>query len=384
MAIYTRADLKSRINAGIKNKIGMLVSANDLINDTVRSVISEVDLRSTKRRAYLSSNLFTDIYTYNCPSDLKAQKIIDLIPQVNRTKLSEIYLVPTEEFSRRLENRTIAVDDRDSLRKLLISLSISDQILTISTLDSVTSGGGTWTTVGDATNLEQDSDNFVKGVASLKWDIGSGATTTAGIKNTSLNTFDFTNYRNQSIFHWVYVTSTTNLTNFVLRIGNDESNYLTKTVTTTQEGTAFVQGWNLLRFDMSTATITGTVDLETFEYAQIHMTKTTGKINETGYRSDHLIAQKGSIYMVSYYSKYGWQNSSGTYMENSTDDSDYLNVDTDEYNMIIQKGIELAASETEDYEIEKKANQRFIGLASIYLDNNPSEAKLMTTTYYDF
>lgn len=382
--VYTRANLKSRINAGIKNKQDMLVSINDTINDAVRFALSEVDFRSTKRKAYLSSNLFTNIDTYNCPTDLKAQKVIDLIPQVNRSTNSEFNLVPTEEFDRRKENRTIAVDDRDSLRKLRISAAIDDRALTISTLDSITAGGGTWEVVGDAENLTQDSDDYVKGAASLKWDIGTGGTTTAGIKNTSLSTFDFTDYRNQSIFHWVYIVSTTNLTNFILRIGNDTSNYLTKTVTTTQEGTAFVTGWNLLRFDMSTATTTGTVTLTTFDYAQIHMTKTAGKVSETGYRSDQLIAQRGQIYSVLYYSKYAWQTSAGTYIENSTDDSDYVNVDTDEYSIMIQKGIEMAAAEIEEDSIEKKANQRYTGLAATYLNDNPSEAKIITTTYYDF
>ena len=44
--IYTRAQYKSRINAGIHGKIGMLVSDEDTMNEAARQVVADAHLRS--------------------------------------------------------------------------------------------------------------------------------------------------------------------------------------------------------------------------------------------------------------------------------------------------------------------------------------------------
>ncbi len=55
--IYTRAELKSRINAGIQGKIGMLVSEDDLVNEVVRGVYGKVDFSAARRSAALTPGL---------------------------------------------------------------------------------------------------------------------------------------------------------------------------------------------------------------------------------------------------------------------------------------------------------------------------------------
>lgn len=381
---YTRADLRTRINAGIKGKMGILISPEDLMNQAVREVKNLIPLRSAKRRMTISPGLFTDIYSYPAPVDLDGQMIVDVAAQVNRPKISEYYLVTPEEFDRRKDTRAIAVDSRDSLTKLLINAQINDQTLVVSTLDAITAGGGTWVVTGDATNLQRNSDNFVKSSASLSFDINASGGITAGIENTTLDTFDMTDYRENSVFIWHYIVSTTGITSYSLRIGTDITNYFLKTVTTTHEGTAFVQGWNLLRFDLSTATEVGTVTLDTCNYAEIFMNKLMSKVSETGYLFDQMQIKKGQIMNLLYYSSYGWTTSSGTYILESTDDSDFLVADSNEFNLMIYKGIELAAAEMDEELIEKKAAARFDADAESYLNNNPIEAKVLTTTYYDF
>src|SRR5207253_2823139 len=122
---------------------GMLVSANDLMNDAVREVLAEIDLRSTRRKANLSPNLFTGVFEYVCPSDLKAQKIIAVNPQTDE-RATDWALVPANEFTRKQRPRSLAFLDADFVRKLLISAVIDDTTLIVAPLDSTTSGGGTW------------------------------------------------------------------------------------------------------------------------------------------------------------------------------------------------------------------------------------------------
>ncbi len=386
MPTFTRANLKSRINAGIKGKIGMLLSEDDLVNDVVREVISDVRLRSQKRKSRMAPNLFSTIYEYGAPVDLDDQSIVDIAPQVGRRVWSDWRLTTPEEFDRRksVEDRIVAVNDHDNIKKILIGKVIDDDSLSISTLDTVTSGGGTWVVTGGATNLVANSDDYVKGSASLMYDISASAVTTAGIKNTGLNTFDFTDYKNNSVFHWQYIQSTTGLTSYTMNIGSSTSNYYSKTVTTNNEGTAFVTGWNLLRFDFTAATTTGTPLLTAFNYVEIYMNKLTTKVSETGYRADNVEAKKGQIYDLYYYSEYGWETSSGTWIVNSTDDSDILHADPSEFNMFIQKGVELAGIECEEDKASERAAAKYEIMKNNYGMQNPDESLILQTTYYDF
>ena len=82
-AVYTRTLLKADVTTKVS---AVFTTANfDIVaNNAVQEVLSDIDLRSTKRRTALSPNLFDDIYQYTCPSDLKEDKLVDLKPQLNR------------------------------------------------------------------------------------------------------------------------------------------------------------------------------------------------------------------------------------------------------------------------------------------------------------
>lgn len=386
MPTYTRSDYKTRINAGIKGKVGVLISANDLMNQAARMVAAEIDMRSMRRKTELTPSLFTNIFEYTCPTDLKDYKIIDIDPQTDR-KQTEYTLVPFEEFGRRQGKNTIAISDEDFVRKLLVSgTPVNDKNITISTMDSLTAGGGTWALFGDGTNLAADTDNYVRDNGAISWDISAAGGTTAGIQNSGLNSFDLTDYLggNGSIFVWVYITSTTNLTNFILRVGSSSSDYYSKTVTTQADGTALANGWNLLRFALTSLSETGSVTDTACDFVALYMTKTAGKVSETDYRFDNLLLKKGEIHNLRYYSKYPWQSSGGTYKENSTLDSDLLNADTTEFDLLVAKGIELAGEEVDETDASERAARRYTQMKQSYQMSNPSEAKNMVQLYTGF
>lgn len=380
---------------------GTYSSANyqTIINRAVREVLSDVDMRSMKRKTALSPNLFDDIFQYTCPTDLKANRIIDIRPQIKRGRLDQWRLTTEEEFDRIKEDHRIdewgdpikinrnqwlgdsivALSDADFVRKVLLSRPVDDDSITISALDAV----GNWTAFGDGTNLTADSDNYVKGSASINWDISSAGGTTAGIVNSSLSSFSIADYLGTgSVFVWAYITSATNLTNYILRIGSSSSAYNYITVTTNNEGTAFYAGWNLLRFDFINKSTTGSPTNTACTYVAIYMTKAAGKISETDYRFDNLVMKKGNHYDVIYYSKYGWQNSTGTYLENATADTDLVNVDTEELRLIEYKTAELIERHLKN----QKEADRYFALYETkrkeYQMNYPSEALILTTTYH--
>src|SRR3990167_11067596 len=107
--IYTRSQLKARMNAGIHGKIGMLIDEDETVNEGVRECFGNgfideqgrkypLDFRSARRKYTLSPNLYNGIDDYVCPADLAAQKLIDIPAQAKRQD-GEFYLVPTTEFA---------------------------------------------------------------------------------------------------------------------------------------------------------------------------------------------------------------------------------------------------------------------------------------------
>jgi hypothetical protein len=413
--IYTQAQLKSDINRGIQGKIGMLISDEDTMNETVRSVNSKMELRSAKRRVALSPELYNGVFEYAAPADLMGKNLIDLPAQAKRED-GEFFLVPAEEFRRSRGSNTsdvgdsglsgdnfrpysyvyngtgrkgeVAIDDYNGQQVLLVDSRVDSKSVIVSELDGLASGASAdWALFGDGENVAKDDADFIKGAGSLKWDISSAGGTTAGIQNSSVNSLDVSDYLGgtSSFFLYAKINSPTNITNYKLRFGSDSSNYHEQTVTTQHDGTAFVAGWNLLRFPISSLTDTGTPVDTALTYFVMYMTKTAGKVSETDYKFDWLVLKKGSITNVAYYTKYGWQTAAGAYQENSSTSSDLLVADTDEYNIIVAEGRVIAAqevdlSETKIRSLKSDRND----LVEEYMIKNPSEAKLMTSGYYDY
>jgi hypothetical protein len=273
-----------------------------------------------------------------------------------------------------------AVYEADGVKRLKISVIIDDDEALITGFDSTTG----WSGYGDGTNIALDSFNYVKGNASLQYDISAVGGTTAGVVNSTLDPVDLTDFLNNgTIVVWAYITFSTNLTNFKLRIGSSASAYYEKTVTTS-DGQAFQNGWNILKFDLTSLTTSGSPDITDITYVALFMTKDGAKISESGYKFDWMVAKLGDIYTVLYYSDYLWQTSAGVYIGDSTADTDLLNAGVDEYELLVLKAKELSAKELKKFDLSKEHAVDYKDMEEGYKQANPSEAKILTTDYYNF
>jgi hypothetical protein len=143
----------------------------------------------------------------------------------------------------------------------------------------------------------------------------------------------------------------------------------------------FEEGWNIVRFDRSSMVTVGTVDPDNLTFAALFMTKAVTKINQTPFRFDQLFIAGGTIMTVRYYSKYGWQTQLGVWLENSENDDDVLNAEMDEFNLFIDKGIDLAGQEVDETTASTTASARYQKNLNRYLMNTPSEALIETSDY---
>jgi hypothetical protein len=259
------------------------------MNRAVRYVVADLDLRSSKRYTALSPNMFDSEYSYTAPTDLKGEKIIDLRKQINRNSFERWKLVDDAEFDRNkgINPYMLAIRDENFSKVLKVDGVEGATSIVLNNLDSL-AGNGTWTASGDASNITLDSGDYISGGA-FNFDTASGGAT-AVLSTSSMNQVNLSTYDEQgSVFMWVFVPDTftlSSLTNFILRWGNDSSNYWSKTVTTANDGLAFKAGWNLLRFDWSSATETGTVAPATIDYLHFTITKSGAQAADTDWRID--------------------------------------------------------------------------------------------------
>lgn len=385
---YTRALLKSSINGRIHGKIGLVTNPNNLIDDIVNEV-SGLYLRTAKKKAVLAPNLFNDIYQYAAPSDIDGGKLIGIQPQsMNRSRNNIWELVTEEEFDirKQTEYNLVAFSDHSFVRSLLISAKTDNLLqLTIAQLQGLTgdsASGASWAAFGQATNLQTDSYNFIKGSGSTEFDIATGGTT-AGLVLTTVNTFDLTKYKSAgSVFTWAYINTVANVTDIKLRVGSSSSNYYQMTATTPNDGTSFVAGWNLVRFDFNSKTTVGTPVDTSGAYVALYFDLSSGTVVDTGYRFNWLNAKQGSISSLIYYSAYPWESSTGTYKNLSTDDSDYLVADQDEWNLFVEKGVEVIGMAAREYQDSQLAAVRYKEAAKAYKQNYPTEAFQLSSTYH--
>jgi hypothetical protein len=291
--------------------------------------------------------------------------------------------VTNELFDRTksLNGNLVTIADNDMTRRLRFTGPTDDQFTTVSSLDNTDSGGGTWSAFGNASTVAQDTNNYVEGGGSLSFTLTSGGTT-AGIVNSTLTSIDISKYvADGALFLWAYIVDTTNVTNFIVRIGSSASAYHQITVTTQGDGTAFTNGWNLLKFNFSATSDTGTPTDTATTYVALYMTKSSGKTG-TLYRFDGLQIHTGEYAQVLYYSAFGWQTQGGTYIENSTATSDYIVALSDEM-PLIEAAIQMEVyKELREYDQFKIAQQNFKDELIVYSRRNPSERLKFQMNYW--
>jgi hypothetical protein len=373
----------------------------DLVNSAVRVALSDIDFRGNIRETILTPNLMDNQWDYALPTDVKADNIIDFRPQVtdSRDEFETYSLTTPEEFDRRkkVERGIYTILNDDLTRVLRISADITDNTLQISSLNDTAAGGGDWTTF-DSTSINDsdvkaDVDDFVEGTGSIRFqtDTTDSTDSVIGIQNATLTQTDISSYlaRGSAFVDAKLTNADTGLHQITLRIGSDSNNYYQVSDSNQNDCSAFMTGWNKVRWDFQNKTTTGTPADTANDYAAIFWSRDTTTVallhlNDTDWAFDNLQLKRGKYYLLSYYTRNVWQDTAFGVNENSTNDSHALMVQNDELEVIMAKIAELASQYLRDPEDAKYFNTEYQRLKIAYLMKNPSQSNVLTTARYNF
>lgn len=309
--------------------INSIPNINGLHNRTARKLIADIDPIETVRKNLTVTPLFSQVWDYACPADLKGNRIIDISPQYIRSPGQVI----TQTF-----NQPFDIDKNFAFPPSEFTIQWNNQVKTIRINDTTLPQGtvldscdavNTWATGGTASSLTEDNVNFASGSGSLSFNATTG---TGSISETLPSTLNLSAQLNQaSWFYYLYLPTGSQLTSTEIRLGSSSSNYYSRVLTVTNEGNAFATGWNLIRGDWLGATVVGSPNVTALNYLYIGVTVTA---NQTGIKVDNIISTMGLYRTLEYYSKYLFRDAvTGAFQETVTDTSNLINLDTDSYNL---------------------------------------------------
>lgn len=377
------SDLGGVVHGTTTNKIPNIYGT---ISRAARALLLDVDPKETQRIVSLSQ-VFNNVFDYASPVDLKGDKMIDLRPQAGR-KPGDIFF---QDYAQTFDSQK-SVNFANALYTQwntgVKTLRIEAPTLTSPVVVTDTSTLTGWTVTAGAQNISLDTTNNVAGGGAITFDLAAGSAT-GSIQISTLSQIDLTTRVNiDTEFFWVYLPTAASITNLILRWGSDiTANYYTYTVTTTQQGTAFQNGWNLIAMPWVAATKVGTPVATAYDSVQL--TVTYNSTLQTGVKFCNLTSNTGYIFEAQYYSKFLFRNpSTNAFQEtvvDGTDDNKIINLDTESYNLLFNKAAFFVFQGLQGADAQYDAtfyDSEYTKALATYKAQNPSENMKKGETYY--
>lgn len=335
---YSVQDLKNDVTAMLHGTTANQIQNFDgAIDRGARQLLLDLDPQETKRSVEFVAPIFNTVFDYPIAADVKGNKIIDIYPQVQRIP-QDIWLQSyNQAFDVAKQNifslmNMFTMNFNSGLKTIRVNAPWLNPPVIINQIEAIQTNG-TWFLSGDATNLTVNNTNFAQGAGSLQFDINSPSFS-GSLVNTTMESVNLSELEFQSSFFvWVYVPTGSDVQSVQLNIGSSDADYWSFTVTQTQQGTTFVNGWNLCQFVWAQFDGTsGTPDSSDLTYAQVNVNLSAVA---TAVKVNGLNSILGTILSYEYYSKYLFRDSiTGTFQETVTDDANLINLDTESYNLL--------------------------------------------------
>lgn len=366
-------------------------------------MLARLDTEETQRTVTMLTPFYDNVQDYALPSDYK--RAIDIRPQANRTNLpgkSHFSQTAPRQFNERLDPNSFSIRWNNMVRTIRAQQLPMGNVILMDSFDGITSNG-TWSAEGDASGLYQEVLNYTQGNGALGFNL-SGITGAADIVNTTAATVDLSalKYNDSSVYNlFIPIGYGSRFVSLTLRRGSDASNFKQATTNSKIDGTAFNDGWNLVKFDWISSSTTGTPDDTKNTYRRLGFQYTTGPaIN--GVLVDNWTDSLGNLYEMEYYSNYLFRTVAGAWIAVPTLDTDLVNVSLSSYEILktemmvdITKEIRQGAVQQTELTawqlmLNGQPQSRYVkdppyhGLYADYTKMYPSSAIITVTRTYDF
>lgn len=292
------ADLKNSVSAILSNlDLNNISDLNPTLERAVTNLIERADIPEAS--GVQNITLYSGVYDYPIDTKVYSTKVVDIAPQgVSRpiwdgvTKTNQSNFDKTKGYLANGTRFTFKYLSGTPIIRIVTQNTIANvNIDTCSTLSN-------WVASGSLSGLTVDTSNYYQQPASLRFTLTGSS---AGILTETLSSpIDLASYQGVGVvFLAVYIPDPTTLTSIQLKLGSDNTNYDSKTVTEGFLGAWTANNWQLVAFDMSSATTTGTPDWDNIDYVQLTFNHTG---TQTNFRIGDLFISQPSPNQIFYYS----------------------------------------------------------------------------------
>jgi len=364
--------------------LAQVVNINGIFNRAARQLLLDLDPQETKRTAAMESPIYYQIFDYNIPSDIKGNKVIDLIPVQQKYKRDIIYSTYNQNFDvNKLSSPTNELSIISDTGNKYLRVNYNNKSLT-SVLDQVTglNNNGLWVTSGTATNLMANNQTTNSGLPTVSFDSATG---TAILTNSTLGKQDLSGHFDQgSTFFQLYLPNSSLFTSVSIKIGSSNGNYYESAPLTTQfNNFAVIDGYNQFGVTFDDMTKIGNPDLTSINYVQLNIV-----FNAPAYNVSFMQIQNslGFLFNLEYYSKYLFCDGiSGAWQEKVTDDSNLINLDTESFNIFLYQAAFLCVQQALGQDAGYDTNvflDKYNGALARYKRMYKSELQKVQQPYY--
>lgn len=375
-------DLSSVIHGTTTSKVPNIYG---MISRAARQVLQDVDPKETTRIVQMPQ-IFNDVFDYALPVDVKGDRITDLRLQAGRTPWETFTQGYAENFD---ANKSVSFSNKiytqwnTGVKTIRIEAPFLTSPVTLADTSSITG----WAATTGASSLTLNTTSFVAGGGAIQFDLAAGSAS-GYVETSSLSPLDMTSLVNVATgFLWVYMPAGASVSSVDVRWGSSSSNYYHYAATVTQQGTAFINGWNLLAFPWASATKVGTPVSTAYSYVRI--TPSYNSTLQTGFKACNLVFAQGYYFDLQYYSKYLFRDPSTNAFQESvvdvTDNNKLINLDTESYNLLFNKTAFFVAQSLQGSDAAYDASywdSEYAACLKRYKAQNPSEAKDKREPYY--
>lgn len=386
---YTISKLQSDL-AGILHgtTINQITNIFGIYNRAASKFLLECDPNESIRVIPFPSVIYNMVYDYAAPPDLKGNKLIDIQPQIDRTSIdlwTQSYIQSFDIAKTTSMQNGFDLAWNSGFKTIRVNAPYLPVPILINDCTEI-QGNGTWTVGGDATNLTVNNTSFFSTPSSLQFDL-NGATGIGYVENSTMQPLDLSMWLNQATeFFYTSLPTGAQFTSMELRFGSSSSAYYKQTATMNQQGTAFVNGWNLISEPWLGSTVVGSPDPTSITYCRVTYNYTVGDY-QTAVLLNNITSNLGKILNMVYYSKYMFSDSTGAYKENVTSINDFINLDTDAYAIFFNLVAYLVVQQQQGLDAAYYDGNFFLtayteGLAR-YKQQYPSQQQKAQTKYYN-
>lgn len=346
--------------------------------------------------------LYDGVFDYISPAPIFGSTIKDMRP-VGVSRSHDDYAIREgiEDFDRTKEWKggegfKVTFETRNAVNIMRAVSKFTFQKTVIDPMNQVSdnsSGNNEWVAGGIASGLQQDTSVYYASPASLRFNL-----TGAGIGNIAKTLDNPINMSNFNLVGSVFLElnlPALNLSNVVLQLGTNASNYYQVTATQGMLGKWTTGSFLDTPFDLSTATIVGTPNIKSIQYVNLIFT-TTATI--TNIRCGYLFASLPSQAQVLYSTTGIFQAQDGSINNFITNDNDVILLTDAAYNIYehecaltialqnggtLSGGITAIISAVLNGSYTRTGKVITLGLYDKYKADNPSENITMVGNWYN-